>query len=278
MSFIAGYLLGLSELHSPGRKTITRNGTYETEGCWNTVTANVPDRYDEGYAAGRASVVIAAKSITANGTYRAETDSADGLDPVTVNVPDRYDEGYAAGRASVAIGAKSVTSNGTYRASDDSLDGFDPVTVNVPDRYDEGYADGYADGSTEGCHGYTFPDGTDYDDIAALCSEDNITDETLGLTIMQETGQQGRDTFIRFYAADTNGNEYSIFRETSGVRVYLSSRIAVTDSVNGTVELTYKWYPSYDPTDIHTTVRTYTYGFLVGFGADGHRFSARNRE
>lgn len=69
-----------------------------------------------------ASAVIVSKTITANGTYNASSESADGFDPVIVNVPQK------------TIVSKSITANGTYNASADSADGFDPVTVNVPQK------------------------------------------------------------------------------------------------------------------------------------------------
>lgn len=56
MSFIAGYLLGLSE-----------GGT------------------------------IVEKSITANGTYYAKDDNADGFDPINVKVPSKYNDGFSDG-------------------------------------------------------------------------------------------------------------------------------------------------------------------------------------
>lgn len=67
-----------------------------------------------------AEAVIVSKSITANGTYNASSDNADGYNPVTVNVPGP------------TILSKNITANGTYNASSDSADGYDPVTVNVP--------------------------------------------------------------------------------------------------------------------------------------------------
>lgn len=67
-----------------------------------------------------AEATIISKSITANGTYNASADSADGYNPVTVAVPIK------------TIVSKSITANGTYNASADSADGYNPVTVNVP--------------------------------------------------------------------------------------------------------------------------------------------------
>ena len=67
-----------------------------------------------------AEATIISKSITANGTYNASADSADGYNPVTVAVPEK------------TIVSKSITANGTYNASTDSADGYNPVTIAVP--------------------------------------------------------------------------------------------------------------------------------------------------
>lgn len=62
---------------------------------------------------------IIAKSITANGTYNAADDNADGYNPVTVNVQ-------------LKLAEKNIIKNGTYKAADDDLDGYSVVYVNVP--------------------------------------------------------------------------------------------------------------------------------------------------
>ena len=69
-----------------------------------------------------AEAVIVSKNITANGTYNASSDSADGYNPVTVNVPESV------------IKSKLITANGTYNASADNADGFNPITVLVPEK------------------------------------------------------------------------------------------------------------------------------------------------
>lgn len=58
------------------------------------------------------------KTITANDTYSAEDDGADGYSSVAVNVQPN-------------VGTKSITENGIYVASADSLDGYSSVTVDV---------------------------------------------------------------------------------------------------------------------------------------------------
>lgn len=63
--------------------------------------------------------VLGNKTITANGTYRAEDDDLDGYSTVVVNV------------ASAVLVSKSITENGTYDPQDDNADGYSSVTVNV---------------------------------------------------------------------------------------------------------------------------------------------------
>lgn len=58
------------------------------------------------------------KNITANNTYIAANDNADGYNKVVVNVQPN-------------LGTKSITANGTYAASSDNVDGYSSVTVNV---------------------------------------------------------------------------------------------------------------------------------------------------
>ena len=62
---------------------------------------------------------LVTKTITTNGTYDAEDDSADGFSSVTVSVP------------SASLTTKTITANGTYRASTDNVDGYSEITVNV---------------------------------------------------------------------------------------------------------------------------------------------------
>lgn len=68
---------------------------------------------------GGSSKIIAAKSITANGTYNAVDDNADGYNPVTVNIQ-------------LKLAEKNIIKNGTYKAADDDVDGYSIVYVDVP--------------------------------------------------------------------------------------------------------------------------------------------------
>ena len=80
---------------------------------------------------GGGEAVLINKSVTANGTYNASSDSADGYKKVTVAVPNSYgagDEGKVVSNgALVAQGSDTVTENDTY---DTTL--INSLTVAVP--------------------------------------------------------------------------------------------------------------------------------------------------
>lgn len=80
---------------------------------------------------GGGEAVLVNKDISANGTYNASSDSADGYKKVVVDVPNSYaagDEGKVVSNgALVAQGSETVTENGTY---DTTL--VNEVEVDVP--------------------------------------------------------------------------------------------------------------------------------------------------
>lgn len=80
---------------------------------------------------GGGEAVLVNKDISANGTYNASSDNADGYKKVVVDVPNSYgagDEGKVVSNgALVAQGSETVTENGTY---DTTL--VDEVEVDVP--------------------------------------------------------------------------------------------------------------------------------------------------
>lgn len=84
-----------------------------------------------GGSDGGGSATLGTKSISANGTYQASSDSLDGYSEVTVNVPNSYaagDEGKVVSNGSlVAQTSLAVTENRTY---DTTLN--NEVVVNVP--------------------------------------------------------------------------------------------------------------------------------------------------
>lgn len=65
------------------------------------------------------------KSVTLNGTYKAEDEPGDinGYKNVTVNVE---------GGGSATLIPKTITENGEYNASEDEADGYSKVVVNIP--------------------------------------------------------------------------------------------------------------------------------------------------
>lgn len=90
--------------------TITANGVYRADAGYTgigTATVNVPQ-----------DATLVTKNITANGTYNASSDEADGYSSVTVNVPNSTE-------------TKTITQNGTYTPTAPNI-GFSSVEVNVP--------------------------------------------------------------------------------------------------------------------------------------------------
>lgn len=198
-----------------------------------------------------------------------------GFAPVTVDVPDRYQEGYDKGHddgvKSVVISPLTVTANGTYSAADYSCNGFDPVNVNVPDRYQEGYEDGQEHGK------YTFPDGTSYSDVVNIVGGDAVADETLGVQV-RTTETFGEDMYsTQTIVYDLSGNPLSTLRSWGFANSFLPTwgmpkvtYFSVTDSTTGAWKIIYTW----DSGGTNEFTGTDTY--LIGFGADGHKYSASN--
>lgn len=77
-----------------------------------------------GSGGGGGSATLINKTITANGTYIAAQDHADGYRKVDVNVPIPQPD-------PPNIKSIEITENGTYIASSD-IDGYSPIVVNVP--------------------------------------------------------------------------------------------------------------------------------------------------
>lgn len=85
-------------------------------------TTNAPSGTAYNKVIAAVNPTLTTKTITANGSYAASSDNADGYSSVTVNVPT----------PTPTLIAKTVTANGTYAAADDSADGYSSVTVNAP--------------------------------------------------------------------------------------------------------------------------------------------------
>ena len=109
-----GKVVRSGALVSQTSATYTQNSTYDTTTV-NSVTVQVE---------GGGSATLGTKSVTANGTYKAEDDSLDGYSQVTVSVP----------ASAVDTGTKSITANGNNQ----DVVGYAAVNVNVPNTYSAG--------------------------------------------------------------------------------------------------------------------------------------------
>ena len=111
---------------TPRQAAITTNGTYQTKNN-DSVVVNVPQS--------GSSPTLITKNITANGTYDANNDNADGYTGVVVNVPNTYrasDEGKVVSNGGlIAQSSTTKTANGTYDTTENN-----EVIVNVPNTYD----------------------------------------------------------------------------------------------------------------------------------------------
>ena len=169
----------------------------------------------------------------------------------------------------------TITENGTYNVSDaekaEGYVGFAPVTVDVPDRYQEGYEDGQKHGK------YTFPDGTSYSDVVNIIGGDAVADETLGVQV-RTTETYGEDMYsTQTIVYDLSGNPLSTLRSWGFANSFLPTwgmpkvtYFSVTDSTTGAWKIIYTW----DSGGTNEFTGTDTY--LIGFGADGHKYSASN--
>ena len=141
---------------------------------------------------------------------------------------------------STNIQSLTVTQNGKYDAPAGG-DGFNPFEVKVPDTYGEGFQAGYTEGDNDGreaqkkiCdeekailieeidkqdkeieelkkkQGYTFPEGTSYEDIYQFVGDDTVTDITIGysvrtdITLIEGDTQNANNTKVRI--VDSSGN------------------------------------------------------------------------
>lgn len=196
----------------------------------------------------------------------------------------------------------TVTENGTYTASN-GVDGFSPVIVGVPDRYDEGYADGYKDGYDDGAKDtrdeiannpddpthkeiydkgkgegeYTFPEGTEYDDILNIIgSTDTLTDQTLGygVRVVERITEHGsREVSVKVVDSDRNIVDH-LYGVTGPVKIdWQVEKIYI--STDGNWEITYSYIDNLSGERKTTTYNGYK-AILKTFGESGHTFGVSN--
>ena len=201
------------------------------------------------------------------------------------------------GGGTAVIQSLSVTQNGLYEAPK-GVDGFNPVIVNVPDRYDEGFQAGYTEGDNDGreaqkkiCdeekailieeigkqdkeieelkkkQGYTFPEGTSYEDIYQFVGDDTVTDITIGYSVRTDITPIEGDT--------RNANN-------TKVRIVDSSGKIVDDIAGWDYCPDGKVYSIQISTNGDYIVRTsfLTYSgnsrYLVGFGSSDHQINVQS--
>ena len=195
------------------------------------------------------------------------------------------------------IQSLSVTQNGPYEAPK-GVDGFNPVIVNVPDRYDEGFQAGYTEGDNDGreaqkkiCdeekailieeidkqdkeieelkkkQGYTFPEGTSYEDIYQFVGDDTVTDITTGysvrtdITPIEGDTQNANNTKVRI--VDSSGK---IVDDIAGWDYCPDGKVySIQISTNGDYI-------------VRTSFLTYSGNsrYLVGFGSSDHQINVQS--
>lgn len=234
-------------------------------------------------------------TVTENGKYIAADDGCDGYSEVDVDVkPNLYTP-------------EIITKNGNYPVPA-GYDGYGPVTVSVPDRYDEGYEDGKTDGAAEqkkicdeekatlieeidrqdkeieelkNNQGYTFPDGTAYEDIYSFVGgAGTITDITLGIYIKTTVTDNENIRSISVNVYDTDGNMltglggggFGSLGATTAKVDYIS-----VDATTGTYDVCIS-FDGYAGAELkhYTKHQTGTYWKLVGFGSSDHKINAKN--
>lgn len=208
----------------------------------NTESALRPDQMAGAIAALPSGGTLGTKSIAANGTYNASSDSLDGYSSVTVNVPNSYaaaDEGKVVSNGalvaqtaraseitengtydtttndevtvnvsggSATLITKSITQNGTYAASSDNADGYSSVSVNVSGGGEDPFA----------LTDYIESSGTQWIDTGY------VPIDTSRLEAVAEIGTQSNsDTYatvlgIRNNTSATNGNMVWVYAKYNG--------------------------------------------------------------
>lgn len=260
------------------------------------VEVDVDDRYDDGYSdgynagytAGQSSVPIIPLNVTVNDTYTAQSG---GYSPVVVNVPQ-----------SAAVTTQLTAEHNNTYTPPAGYDGYDEVIVNVPVTDFPEYNNLIAcqqqiaaklgleppydcediEEAIDELDGYTFPSGTGYNPIAVLTNGDPITDENFGGYIEKvytdKSQQQPPHSFNLVYRLVVGNTITNLYGGYFGGAEYISSSLTIDDSTTGTYTVTLTYYAYSYPVGERTKTNTYTSSALIGFGANGHTFSVKNKE
>ena len=124
---LKGKLVTGSELLGKLSGVIGANPTLITKNITANGTYTASSDNADGYSEVDVDVqpTLITKNITANGTYMASSDNADGYSEVDIDVQP-------------TLITKNITANGTYTASSDNADGYSEVDVDVQPNLIEG--------------------------------------------------------------------------------------------------------------------------------------------
>ena len=215
------------------------------------------------------------------------------------------------------IQSLTITANGTYSAPE-GVDGYSPIDVKVPDRYQDGYTDGFSEGYNEGktegaaeqkkiCdeekavlikeiaeqgkeieklkenQGYTFPEGTSYEDIYQFVSDDTVTDKTSGITIrtIVVDDSDGRSITVGIYNSNGKLIDYIAgggFGGKYGRQTAIVESVFV-NSATGKYDVTISWddwNAGTESIEHYIEHHTGTHSRLVGFGSSEHQIHVEN--
>ena len=153
------------------------------------------------------------------------------------------------------------------------------IIAAIPQVYQKGHGDGEKQPPEN--TGYTFPPGTEYNDIVALVGDDRVTDKTVDKYIKKvvtknQAGQPSPNFTLYIYVVDAVTGEQigqSLFDTFFGYADYMHSELTINNSATGayTVSVTYDQVYRGEQTQTLTGTST----ALIGFGASGNTFSVK---
>lgn len=234
------------------------------------------------------------KSITENGNYDPadEDPPVDGYDYVSVSVETYEDElaqaltDLAAARGQIAELEEKIADYD--ECCDEAVTliklwfpGWsyppvptpDPLPPPTPEQIEEGI-----NGAVETHEGYTFPSDTAYTDITAIVGDASVEDVTLGITLVWKYTSYDSYGPNRIEWGYIQGGVYHYITAVSNndpTAIYTNKYIKVTDPTTGKMEIA--WDYTYAGSTYTWHEKTYpTVSAIIGFGASGHTFKAKN--
>ena len=217
---------------------------------------------------------LGTKTITANGTYTAQTDGYDGYSSVTVIVPT-YEEEYE----EMLECCEEVKEK--LKELDPDYNPDDPDAPTIPEEIDK-------------VSGYTVPEGVNPTDPAyqGLIGGNPVTDETLGLTVAPVIMQGGEWVALTTTRIERPPNTSATFgmraTDSNGTTYYGASTFGlITDGEyiellgynvsNGTVTLSYKYHVAvYGGWDDRYPTDTFQWAAVSTYGDTSHTYKVRN--